>query len=142
MLAAREPYEFFGLENPVDLRRLSAPMTVLEGLQGRVVIGEAQHRPDLCKLLRVLVDRMHNSARFLLAGSASLSLVKGVSESLPGSIGFVDVGGLDLRETSTGSARSSPDPRGIPSLLQIGSSIPACAYTGSPCSLDNRALAA
>lgn len=99
IIAGREPCEFFDLENPVDLRRLSAPMMTLEKLSGLVVIDEVQRRPDLFELLRVLVDRLANPARFLLLGSASPRLVRAVSESLAGRIGFIDLSGFDLRET-------------------------------------------
>lgn len=98
MIAEREPYAYFDLENPVDVRRLSAPMRVLEELSGLVIIDEIQRRPDLFELLRVLVDRPQNRARFLILGSASPGLVKGVSESLAGRIGFIDLSGFDLRE--------------------------------------------
>ena len=98
MFGESEPCAFFDLESPVDVRRLSGPMTVLEGLSGWVVIDEVQRRPDLFELLRVLVDRQNNPARFLLLGSASPYLVKGVSESLAGRIGFVDLAGFDLWE--------------------------------------------
>ncbi len=98
MFAEKEPVTTFDLENPVDLRRLSAPMRVLEDLSGLVVIDEVQRRPDLFELLRVLVDRPHSPARFLLLGSASPGLIKGVSESLAGRIGFVDLSGFDLSE--------------------------------------------
>ena len=99
MIADRTPCEFFDLEDPVDRRRLSAPMTTLEKLDGLVIIDEVQRLPDLFELLRVLVDRRENRARFLLLGSASPGLVRGVSESLAGRIGFVDLSGFDLRET-------------------------------------------
>ena len=46
----------------------------------------------------MLVDRPRNTARFLLLGSASPQFVKGVSESLAGRIGFVDLSGFDLWE--------------------------------------------
>ncbi len=98
MIADSKPCTYFDLENPVDLRRLSSPMTVLEGLSDLVIIDEIQRRPDLFELLRVLVDRAQNVARFLVLGSASPQLVKGVSESLAGRIGFVDLSGFDLRE--------------------------------------------
>ena len=98
IIAEREPSTYFDLENPVDVRRLSAPMSVLEQLSGLVVIDEIQRRPDLFELLRVLVDRPQNRARFLLLGSASPYLVKGVSESLAGRIGFVDLSGFNLWE--------------------------------------------
>jgi predicted AAA+ superfamily ATPase len=98
MIAEREPCTYFDLESPVDIRRLSAPMRALEGLSGLVVIDEVQRRPDLFELLRVLVDRPGNPSRFLLLGSASPQLVKGVSESLAGRLGFVDLSGFDLSE--------------------------------------------
>lgn len=92
------PSTYFDLENPVDLRRLAAPMRTLEALSGWVVIDEIQRRPDLFELLRVLVDRPNNLARFLILGSASPNLVKGVSESLAGRVGFIDLAGFDLAE--------------------------------------------
>lgn len=98
MIAEREPCTYFDLENPVDNRRLSAPMRTLEGLTDLVVIDEVQRRPDLFELLRVLVDRPQNATLFLLLGSASPQLVKGVSESLAGRIGFVDLSGFNLGE--------------------------------------------
>ena len=98
MIAERQPSTYFDLENPVDLRRLTAPLSVLQELSGLVIIDEVQRRPDLFELLRVLVDRPQNAARFLLLGSASPHLVKGVSESLAGRIGFIDLAGFDLSE--------------------------------------------
>ena len=91
-------HEFLDLEHPVDARRLEAPLAVLERLRGLVVIDEVQRRPQLLEVLRVLVDRPDNRARFLLLGSASPAIVRGVSESLAGRSGFVDLTGFDLSE--------------------------------------------
>lgn len=101
VISEREPCSYFDLENPVDLRRLSAPMSTLEELSGLVVMDEIQRKPDLFELLRVLVDRPKSSVHFLIPGSASLGLVRGVSESLAGRIGFVDLSGFDLREVGS-----------------------------------------
>ena len=98
VIAEREPCTYFDLENPVDIRRLSAPMRTLEELTGLAIIDEIQRRPDLFELLRVLVDRPKNPVRFLILGSASPYLVKGVSESLAGRVGFIDLAGFDLGE--------------------------------------------
>ena len=105
MFAKSEETEYFDLESPADARRLDFPMTALEGLSGLVIIDEVQRQPALFEILRVLVDRPKNPARFLLLGSASLNLVKGVSESLAGRIGFVDLSGLDLDEVGPKSAQ-------------------------------------
>ena len=97
-IAKHERSTVFDLENPVDIQRLSAPMQALKDLSGLVIIDEVQRKPELFELLRVLVDRPNQNARFLLLGSASPHLVKGVSETLAGRIGFVDLAGFQLWE--------------------------------------------
>jgi hypothetical protein len=89
---------FFDLENPADLARLSAPMRALEPLRGLVVIDEIQRLPKLFEILRVLADRPHTPAKFLILGSADPRLVSGVSESLAGRVSHVDVGAFDVAE--------------------------------------------
>ena len=89
---------YFDLEAAVDRRRLETPEQTLGRLNGLVVIDEIQRVPALFEVLRVLIDRPGSRARFLLLGSASPALVKGVSESLAGRVGLVDLAGFDLRE--------------------------------------------
>jgi len=96
--AARRKAEYFDLEAPADQSRLRQPMTALEPLSGWVVIDEAQLLPELFPILRVLADRRPLPARFLLLGSASPDLVRGVSESLAGRVAFVSMAGFDLGE--------------------------------------------
>ena len=80
---------FFDLEKAVDRRRLQTPEQTLGGLLGLVVLDEIQRMPELFEVLRVLLDRPKNPARFLLLGSASPALVRGVSETLAGRVGLV-----------------------------------------------------
>ncbi len=98
MAAGERGATFFDLENPVDARRLENPLSTLAPLQGLVVIDEAQLRPDIWPILRVLADRRPKPASFLLLGSASPDLIRGTSESLAGRVAFVDMGGFDLDE--------------------------------------------
>jgi hypothetical protein len=102
-IAADRQSTSFDLENPVDARRLENPMTTLAPLQGLIVIDEAQLRPDIAPILRVLADRRPNLATFLLLGSASPELVRGASESLAGRVSFVDMGGFDIEECGSES---------------------------------------
>lgn len=90
--------DYFDLESPRDDLRLSNPERMLSSLRGLIVLDEAQRRPDLFPILRVLADRPRKPARFLLLGSASPEIVKSVSESLAGRVEFVDLHGFDLRE--------------------------------------------
>lgn len=91
----------FDLENPADDARLTSPMDALGAARGLVVVDEVQRRPDLYPVLRVLADRPRKPARFLLLGSASPDLVRGVSETLAGRVAHVDMGGFDLAEIGT-----------------------------------------
>ena len=107
-VAAADPEEstFFDLESAVDRRRLQAPERALAGLSGLVVIDEIQREPALFETLRVLVDRPGNPARFLVLGSASPALVRGVSESLAGRVGLVELTGFDMSEVGPESWRT------------------------------------
>jgi predicted AAA+ superfamily ATPase len=97
-LAGTSKSTYFDLENPVDLARLSEPMTALEQLCGLIVIDEVQRRPDLFPSLRVLLDRKPIRARFLILGSASPDLLRQSSETLAGRISIVEMAGFTLEE--------------------------------------------
>lgn len=93
------PSHTFDLQRPLDRRRLQTPERTLGNRSGLVVLDEIQQDPGLFDILRGLVDRPGNRARFLLTGSASPSLVRGVPESLAGRVGTVPLAGFDLGET-------------------------------------------
>ena len=97
--AATREAAIFDLESEPDLRRLANPELVLGGLRGLVVLDEIQRQPRLFSALRVLADRPDRDARFLVLGSVSPDLVRGVSESLAGRVEFVELSGFDLAET-------------------------------------------
>ena len=103
MIAAdRSPTLFFDLERAVDRRRLESPEQALGNLEGLVVLDEIQRKPELFETLRVLLDRSElseSTTRYLLLGSASPTLVRGVSETLAGRVGMVDLGGFLCDET-------------------------------------------
>ncbi len=89
---------YFDLEDPETPLQSGVAKQVLKELKGLVVIDEFQRQPDLFPLVRVLVDREDNAARFLILGSASTELVRGVSESLAGRVAYIDMSGFDLNE--------------------------------------------
>ena len=92
----------YDLEVAAVREALSAtPDRLLRNTDGLVVIDEVQRMPALFELLRPICDDPNRRAVFLLLGSASWELIKGVSETLAGRILFVDVGGLSLREVGS-----------------------------------------
>jgi predicted AAA+ superfamily ATPase len=89
---------YFDLEDPRGLARLSEPDVALRSLKGLIVIDEIQRRPDLFPLLRVLADRRPLPARFLILGSASPDLLRQSSESLAGRLETVPLDGFRLAD--------------------------------------------
>ena len=89
----------YDLEVAAVREALSAtPDRILRNTDGLIVIDEVQRIPALFESLRPICDDSNRRAVFLLLGSASWELIKGVSETLAGRILFVDVGGFSLRE--------------------------------------------
>lgn len=97
-LVSADSANYFDLEDPVSLARLEHPRTALQDLEGLVVIDEVQRRPDLFPVLRVLVDRDDNPARFLVLGSAGPDLLRQSAESLAGRIEYIELGGFGVDE--------------------------------------------
>lgn len=89
---------YFDLEDPETPLHAEVARAVLKDLRGLVIIDEIQRQPSLFELLRVLADRPRRPARFLILGSASPDIVRGVSESLAGRVAFLDMGGFTLEE--------------------------------------------
>jgi predicted AAA+ superfamily ATPase len=94
------PYSvnYFDLEDPQSLARLSQPDLALRPLKTLVVIDEIQRRPDLFPVLRVLADRSPLPARFLILGSASTDLLRQSSETLAGRLETVPLEGFRLSD--------------------------------------------
>jgi predicted AAA+ superfamily ATPase len=96
---------YFDLEDPENIVRLSDPKTILSSLKGIVVIDEVQRRPELFPVLRVLLDRKPLPAKFLILGSSSPDLLRQSSETLAGRLETIAIGGFGLKEV--GSKKSS-----------------------------------
>lgn len=103
ILAEREFSTYLDLEDPEDQSRLASPRLALERLNGLVILDEIQIKPELFPILRVLADRPAYPAKFLILGSASPKLIRGVSESLAGRVAFVPMSGFTLEEVEKDS---------------------------------------
>lgn len=94
---------YFDLDNPLDLARLSQPMLALNPLQGLIIIDEVQNSPDLFSILRVIVDQIGdyttNKKQFLILGSASRELLRQSSETLAGRIAYIELPPFSFEET-------------------------------------------
>ena len=89
----------FDLESPTGRAALdSTPELALRDCEGLVMIDEVQRMPALFEILRPICDDTKRRANFLLLGSASPELVRGISESLAGRTQFIAVPGFGVGE--------------------------------------------
>ena len=92
-------FTFYDLERETGRAALeSTPELALSAASGIVAIDEVQRMPELFRILRPLCDDPERRASFLLLGSASPDLIKGISESLAGRVLFMMIPGLSLSE--------------------------------------------
>ena len=63
-----------------------------------VLIDEIQYAPELLPYIKMQVDQNHKPGMFWLTGSQQFHLMKGVSESLAGRVGVVELLGLSRWE--------------------------------------------
>lgn len=90
---------FFDLEKNSDRLRLADPETALASYTNQcVIIDEAQSMPALFTALRPIIDANRKPGRFLLLGSVSPHIVKGISESLAGRIAYTELSPINVPE--------------------------------------------
>ena len=74
------------------------PALFLKSNSAPVIIDEIQYAPNLLNYIKIEVDNSEKKAQFYLTGSQQFELMQGVSESLAGRIGIINLLGLSLRE--------------------------------------------
>jgi len=90
---------YFDLEDDADLQRLKDPAFIFnEYADHCIILDEVQRMPPLFTQLRPAIDKYRQPGRFILTGSASPALIKGVSESLAGRIAFTELSPINLIE--------------------------------------------
>ncbi|MCF8360579.1 MAG: ATP-binding protein [Prolixibacteraceae bacterium] len=91
---------YLDLESPRDLAKFGEDAeTFLKYHQNKLIIlDEIQSQPYLFPIIRSLIDKNRKNGRFILLGSATPELVKGVSESLTGRLSYLDLNPLKQQE--------------------------------------------
>lgn len=90
---------YLDMENPNDQNKLQDAYSYFTLHEDRrIIIDEIQLMPSLFSILRPLIDAKRTSGRFILLGSASPVLVKGVSESLAGRIAYTELTPIGITE--------------------------------------------
>ncbi|MDR2869885.1 MAG: ATP-binding protein [Deferribacteraceae bacterium] len=87
------------LDDPM-LRQLAInePSLFFERNPPPVIVDEIQYAPELLPYIKMHVDKQQNMGDFWLTGSQAFHLMKGVSESLAGRVGIINMLGLSNSE--------------------------------------------
>lgn len=97
--AKKDKAVYLDLEKAADRNRLSDAHSYLQSQQGKcMILDEVQLMPELFSVLRPVIDEFRKPGRFILLGSASPALVKGVSESLAGRMVYTELAPVTLTE--------------------------------------------
>ena len=93
-------WKYYDLERPDDYQLITSdPLGFFTRQHDKTIIDEAQQFPELFQVLRNVIDRDRKaSGRFLLTGSSSPEIVKGLSESLAGRIATVELWPFKMAE--------------------------------------------
>ncbi len=90
---------YFDLERDSDVAKLKDVDYIFNEYKDHcIILDEVQRVPNLFSQLRPIIDQYRKPGRFILTGSASPELVKGVSESLAGRIAFNELSPINLSE--------------------------------------------
>ena len=87
------------LDNPLQLLSLRQDPVEFFKLHGSpLIIDEVQRAPECFSVLKYMIDSNRRTGMYILTGSQKYALMKGVSESLAGRIGIINMLGLSDRE--------------------------------------------
>jgi hypothetical protein len=90
---------YLTLDDPVLAETAEAtPEEFLDGLRDGTILDEVQYAPELFRHIKRWIDQDRRPGRLYLTGSQKFSLMQGVSESLAGRVGLLELGGFTREE--------------------------------------------
>jgi uncharacterized protein len=100
---------YITLDDPLILNMAkNDPALFMQRFPPPVFIDEIQYAPELLPFIKMEVDRNPQHGRLWLTGSQQFHMMKGVSESLAGRVGIVQLLGLSRREMIGKGPLSTP----------------------------------
>ncbi|OGT41682.1 MAG: ATPase [Gammaproteobacteria bacterium RIFCSPHIGHO2_12_FULL_37_34] len=105
------------LDDPLNAQLANEePRLFLQRFKPPLLIDEIQYAPDLLPYIKMHIDETHQLGAFWLTGSQQFQLMKGISESLAGRVGIVNLLGLSLKEQQKNPKVSEPF---LPNVFQL-----------------------
>ena len=90
---------------------LNSPSTFITDSTLPIFVDEVQLAPSLFRQIKLVVDKSELKGMVILTGSQSFSLMQGVSESLAGRVGILELSSLSLREIVGSSTKEAFVPK-------------------------------
>lgn len=84
------------------------PAYFIESRGTPLIIDEVQYAPDLFIYIKIAVDRGKKKGMYWLTGSQQFHLMQGITESLAGRVGIIDMLGLSQAEIDGQPYRAAP----------------------------------
>jgi len=97
--ASSKDRTYISLDDPTNLSLArNDPALFFKRFPPPVLIDEIQYAPQLLPFIKILIDEKQDKGMFWLTGSQQFHLMKGISESLAGRIGIINLLGLSKHE--------------------------------------------
>jgi uncharacterized protein len=89
----RPDWKYYDLERPDDYQLITSdPLGFFSRRRDKTILDEAQQYPDIFNVLRSVIDQDRSAAgRYIITGSSSPDIVRGLSESLAGRLATVEL---------------------------------------------------
>lgn len=100
---------YASLDDPrvLTLAREDPPL-LFERFPPPLLLDEVQYAPELFPYMKMLIDNDRTPGRFWLTGSQQFHLMRGISESLAGRVGILELLGLSRREAAGQGSAQTP----------------------------------
>lgn len=94
-----DKYSFITMDDIIVRNEIRKdPALFFKNNPGNLILDEIQYTPEIFPYLKMEVDKNKVDGQYLMTGSQVFSLMKGVSESLAGRVGILELQGVSLRE--------------------------------------------
>ena len=116
-----EDYNYVSLDLPAEAQLAEEdPQSFLSRHPAPLLVDEVQYAPKLFRYLKTEIDRRREmNGRFILTGSQKFGLMQGVSESLAGRCGVLELEGLTIQELGPAFSRLE-ESEGTAGILERG----------------------
>ena len=92
-------YNYITFDDPIILNEaINEPYLFLRNNEIPLFIDEVQYAPSILRYIKMNVDENKVKGSFVLTGSQTFELMKGVSETLAGRMAIIELQGFSLRE--------------------------------------------